>query len=463
LNNDEEGERMSPMINFHRRLPRRTVLRGLGAAVALPFLDCMTPAFATIASAASPRIRRLGVVYVPNGMNMAQWLPVSEGDLKLTRILQPLSAHQNRMALLSGLDNAEADGHPGDGGGDHSRAQAAFLTGVHAKKTEGADILNGVSMDQIVAREFAKETQLASLELGLEMNEIAGAGEDGYSAAYSGALAWRTPSEPLSVEADPRAVFERLFGTSDSTDRASIMLRARRNKSILDSVTEELRSLNRGLGPRDQSKLSEYLESVRDLERRIQRAEEQSSRELPTVARPSGVPDSYEQHAQMMFDLMALAYQTDLTRVVTFLMGREKSGRAYPEAGVPESHHSVSHHQNRPEIMEQVAKINEYHVRLFGHLLDRMAQMKDGDGSTVLDNSVILYGAGMADSDGHVHHNVPMLVAGGAAAGIRGGRHVRLPKRTPLTNLHLTLLDKLGVPVDQLGDSTGELSLLASV
>jgi hypothetical protein len=454
---------MSPMIDFHRQLPRRTILRGLGAAIALPFLDRMTPAFSVIAGAAAPRIRRLGVVYVPNGMNMSQWLPGAEGELKLTRILQPLAAHHDAMLLLSGLDNAEADGHPGDGGGDHSRAQAAFLTGVHAKKTEGADILNGVSMDQIVAREFAKETQLASLEIGLEMNEIAGAGEDGYSAAYSGALAWRTPNEPLPVEADPRAVFERLFGASDSTDRAAIMLRMRRNRSILDSVTAELCALTRGLGPRDRSKLSEYLESIRDLERRIQRAEEQSSRELPTVARPSGVPDSYEEHARMMFDLMAIAFQTDLTRVVTFLVGREKSGRAYPEAGVPESHHSVSHHQNRPEIMEQVAKINEYHVRLFGHLLDRMSEMKDADGNTVFDNTVILYGAGMADSDGHVHHNIPMLVAGGAAAGIRGGRHVRLPKGTPLTNLHLTLLDRLGVRVDQLGDSTGELQMLADV
>jgi hypothetical protein len=454
---------MSPMINCHKQLPRRTILRGLGAAIALPFLDSMTPAFSAIAKAATPRIRRLGVVYVPNGMNMSQWAPTTEGDLNLSRILQPLAAHRDRMLLLSGLDNAEADGHPGDGGGDHSRAQAAFLTGVHAKKTEGADILNGVSMDQIAAREFAKETQLASLELGLEMNEIAGSGEDGYSAAYSGALAWRTPSEPLAVEADPRAVFERLFGASDSTDRASMMLRTRRNRSILDSVTEELGALNRGLGPRDRVKLSEYLESIRDLERRIQRAEEQSSRELPTVARPSGVPDSYEEHARMMFDLMAIAFQTDLTRVVTFLVGREKSGRAYPEAGVPESHHSISHHQNRPEILEQLAKINEYHVKLFGHLLDRLSQMKDGDGHTVFDNSVILYGAGMADSDGHVHHNVPMLLAGGVAAGIRGGRHVRVPKATPLTNLHLTLLDKLGVPIDHLGDSTGELQLLVEV
>src|SRR5438105_1910401 len=287
---------MSPMIHLHKHLPRRTILRGMGAAIALPFLESMTPAFAALTKAAAPRIRRLGVVYVPNGMNMAQWTPTATESLELTRILKPLAAHRDKLLLIGGLDNAEADGHPGDGGGDHSRAQAAFLTGVHAKKTEGADILNGVSMDQIAARELAKETQLASLELGLEMNEIAGSGEDGYSAAYSGALAWKTPEQPLPVEADPRAVFERLFGTSDSTDRATILARIRKNRSILDSVTEELGSLNRGLGPRDRSKLSEYLESIRDLERRIKRAEEQSNRELPTVARPSGVPDSYPEH-----------------------------------------------------------------------------------------------------------------------------------------------------------------------
>jgi hypothetical protein len=454
---------MSPMIHLHKHLPRRTILRGMGAAIALPFLESMTPAFAAITKAAAPRIRRLGVIYVPNGMNMAQWTPAAPGPLEMTRILKPLADYRENLLLVGGLDNAEADGHPGDGGGDHSRAQAAFLTGVHAKKTEGADILNGVSMDQIAARELAKETQLASLELGLEMNEIAGSGEDGYSAAYSGALAWRTPEQPLPVEADPRAVFERLFGASDSTDRATILARIKKNRSILDSVTEELGSLNRGLGPRDRSKLSEYLESIRDLERRIQRAEEQSGRELPTVVRPSGVPDSYPEHARMMFDLMALAFQTDLTRIVTFLIGREKSGRAYPEAGVPESHHSVSHHQNRPEIMEQVAKINTFHVELFSHLLDRMRSTKDGDGNSVLENSVILYGAGMADSDGHVHHDVPMLLAGGVSAGIKGGRHVRLPKGTPLTNLHLTLLDRLGVPVEHLGDSTGELPLLSEI
>ncbi|MEQ1870719.1 MAG: DUF1552 domain-containing protein [Vicinamibacterales bacterium] len=450
---------MSPMIHTNKYLHRRTILRGLGAAIALPFLDAMTPAFA----ATPAQIRRLGIIYVPNGMCMQQWTPTAAGkDFSLTPILRPLTPFRDNMVLLTGLDNAEADGHPGDGGGDHSRSQAAFLTGVHAKKTEGADILNARSMDQIVAEQFGKQTQLASLEIGLEMNEIAGTGEDGYSAAYSGALAWRGPHDPLPVEADPRAVFERLFGASESTDRATMTARMRRNRSILDSVTNELNALNRNLGARDRSKVNEYMESIRDLERRIQRAEEQGERELPQVARPAGVPDTYEQHAYLMFDLMALSYQTDLTRVVTFLMGREKSGRAYPEAGVPDSHHSVSHHQNRPEIMEKVAKINTFHMKLFAHFLDRMKATEDGTGS-LLDSSAILYGAGMADSDSHYHHNVPALLMGGAAGQIRGGRHIEVSKGTPLTNLHLTLLDRLGVPVEKLGDSTGRLELISQV
>jgi hypothetical protein len=450
---------MSPMIHTSKHLPRRTILRGLGAALALPFLDAMTPAFA----AAPARIRRLGVIYVPNGMCMQQWAPAAEGNaFALTPILRPLTPFRDNMVVVSGLDNSEADGYPGDGGGDHSRSQAAFLTGVHAKKTEGADIQNALSMDQIVAGQYGKQTQLASLEIGLEMNEIAGTGEDGYSAAYSGALAWRGPHDPLPVEADPRAVFERLFGASESTDRATMAARMKKNRSILDSVTAELGSLNLGLGARDRSKVNEYLESVRDLERRIQRAEEQSDRELPEVVRPAGVPDTYEQHAFLMFDLMALAYQTDLTRVVTFLMGREKSGRAYPEAGVPDSHHSVSHHQNRPEIMEKVAKINTFHMKLFAHFLERLKATGDGDG-TLLDNSAIVYGAGMADSDSHYHHNVPILLMGGGTGQLKGGRHIQVAKGTPLTNLHLTLLDKLGVPVDKLGDSTGKLELISEV
>jgi len=450
---------MSPMIHANKQLPRRTVLRGLGAALALPFLDAMTPAFAAMPAP----IRRLGVIYVPNGMCMQQWTPAAAGnDFALTPILRPLTRFRDNMVLLTGLDNSEADGLPGDGGGDHSRSQAAFLTGVHAKKTEGADIQNALSMDQIVANQYGKQTQLASLELGLEMNEIAGSGEDGYSAAYSGALAWRGPHDPLPVEADPRAVFERLFGASESTDRAAMTARMKRNRSILDSITAELGALNSGLGARDRSKVNEYLESVRDLERRIQVAEAQSGRELPQVERPAGVPDTYEAHAMLMFDLMALAYQTDLTRVVTFLMGREKSGRAYPEAGVPDSHHSVSHHQNRPEIMEKVAKINTFHMKLFARLLERMKATADGEG-TLLDNSAIVYGAGMADSDSHYHHNVPILLLGGGAGQIKGGRHIEVAKGTPLTNLHLTLLDKLGVPMDKLGDSTGKLELLSEV
>jgi hypothetical protein len=425
-------------------------------------LDGMLPAFAPRLRASTQPVKRLGVVYVPNGMNMAQWTPVGDGlDFEFSRILEPLAPFRNNILVLSGLDNAEADGRPGEGGGDHSRSQAAFLTGVHARKTEGADIRNAMSMDQIVARQFGQETQLASLELGLEMNEIAGAGEDGYSAAYSGALAWRSPSDPLPVEADPRAVFERLFGASESTDRSSLLRRIQKDRSILDSVSAELSRLNRGLGPRDRTKLTEYLDSVRDVER-IQRAEEQSGRELPQIGRPAGVPGTFEEHAKLMFDLMALAFQTDLTRVSTFPVGREKSGRAYPEAGVPDSHHAVSHHQNRQDQLEKVARINAFHMRMFAYFLGKLQSIPEG-GSSLLDSSVIVYGAGMADSDSHYHHNVPILLAGGGAGSIIGGRHLRVEKGTPLTNLHLTLLDRVGVAMDGLGDSTGKLELISTL
>lgn len=457
---------MSPMINTSKYLPRRTFLRGLGATIALPLLDGMLPAFTAVAKTAANPVRRLGVIYLPNGINMHKWTPATEGAaFEFTPILEPLMPFRDRLLVLSGLCNQEADGLPGEGSGDHSRSQAAFLTGVHPKKTEGADIRTGISMDQIAARVLGKETQLASLELALESNEIAGSGEDGYSAAYSGTIAWSSATTPLPMLADPRAVFERLFGASDSTDARTRLARLRKDRSILDSVTEELADLLSGLGSGDRAKLTEYLEAVRDIERRIQRAEEQSGRELPDVDRPAGAPDAFEEYAELMFDLMALAYQTDLTRVSTFLIGREKSSRSFPEIGVPEPHHPVSHHQNRPDLLEKKARIDTFHVKLLAHFLDKLRSTPDGDGS-LLDHAMILYGAGMADSDGHVHHDVPILLAGGGAGQLKGGRHLRVgteAKETPLTNLHITLLEKMGIPAEQLGDSTGRIELLSDI
>ncbi len=442
-----------------KSIPRRTVLRGLGSTLALPLLDSMVPAFAT--GREKRAVRRLGAIYVPNGMNIWQWTPTVEGaTFDLTPILQPLAPFRDQVVVLSGMANKQADGLPGEGTGDHSRSQTAFLTGTHAKKTEGADIQAGMSVDQTVARELGRDTQLASLELGLENVPLAGGCEDAYSCAYTGTIAWRSATTPLPMEANPRAVFERLFGASESTDRQARLLRVQRDSTLLDAVSAELADLERALGVSDHRKLTEYLDAVRDIERRIQLAEEQIDRELPAVDRPRGIPETFEEHATLMFDLMALAYQTDLTRVCTFLVGREKSVRTYPEIGVPEPHHPVSHHQKQPEMLQKLAKVNTYHVQMFAHLLKILQSTPDGDGS-LLDHVMIVYGAGMSNSDNHFHHDLPILVAGGGAGQIKGGRHLRLPYDTPLANLHLTLIDKMGIPVERFGDSEGKIELLS--
>jgi hypothetical protein len=446
-------------VVFGKHLQRRTFLRGVGASVALPFLDAMVPAFA----AAPKPVRRLGVIYVPNGMNMAEWRPATVGtNFELTRILKPLAPFKDRLAVISGLSNPEADPLPGEGLGDHSRAQAVFLTGAHPRKTEGTDIRASVSADQIIARELGKQTELTSLELGLEAVDLVGGCEDGYACAYSGALAWRSETMPLPVQAQPRAVFERLFGASDSTDRASRLNRIELERSILDMVTDQLNALQKRLGASDRTRITEYFESIRDIERRIQRAEEQSGRGgFPEIQQPGGVPDSFGEYAKLMFDLNVLAYQTDLTRVATFLMGREKSGRTYPEIGVPDPHHPISHHQNRPEMLEREAKINVFHMELFAHFLAKLDSIPDGDG-TLLDHSFIVHGAGMSNSDIHLHHDLPMLVVGGAARA-KGGRHIKVSDDTPLANLWLTMIDRMGLAVEKFGDSKGRLELISEV
>ena len=450
---------MSSIIT-KKSLSRRTVLRGLGATIALPLLDGMVPAFGAVGQTA---VRRLGVVYVPNGMNIWNWTPTTEGaSFELSPILKPLAPFRDQVVVLSGLANSAADPLPNEGTGDHVRAQTAFLTGAHAKKTEGLDLFAGMSMDQIAAKEFGRQTQLASLELALENNETAGGCENGYSCAYTGTLAWSSPTTPLPMETNPRAVFERMFGAADSTDRQVRLARIREDRSVLDSVIAELADLERGLGVPDQRKLTEYLDAVRDLERRIQKAEEQSDRELPTVEQPQGVPAAFDEYAGLQFDLMALAYQTDLTRVATLLMAREQSTRTYPEIGVPEPHHPVSHHQNRPEMLEKLAKINTYHVTLFAQFLEKLRSTPDGDG-TLLDHVVILYGAGMSNPDAHIHYDLPVLLAGGAAGQIKGGRHLRFAERTPMANLHRTVLEKMGIPVERFADSTGKVDLLSGV
>ena len=439
-------------------LPRRTVLRGLGATLALPLLDCMVPALTAQSRTAAAPVRRFGVFYVPNGMSMPYWYPKTEGPLtELPPTLRPLEAFKDRVLLCGGLDDESAN--LVKGGGDHARSAGTFLTCVPYKITNGADVSNAVSMDQIAARELSKETQLASLELGIESNAMLGNCAGGASCAYTNTIAWRTPTTPLPIENDPRAVFERMFGTSGSTDPEARLERMRRDRSILDLVGDELHGLERVVGPGDQVKLDEYLEALRDIERRIEMAERQNTRELPVVDQPVGVPNDYAEHARLMMDLLALAYQTGLTRISTFMLAREVSGRAYPQIGVSDSHHPLSHHQDEPAKLERLYRINEFHVQQFAYLVAKLDALPEGDRS-MLDSTLFLYGTGISDSNTHFHDDLPIALVGGRNAGIKGGRYIRYPEDTPLANLHVSILEKLGVSVEAFGDSTGRLDRL---
>ena len=442
------------MIITRKAIPRRTVLRGLGASVALPLLDGMVPAFAAMRQSPANPVQRLGIVYVPNGMRMEHWTPSIDGvGFDFQEVLQPLEPFRDHLRVLTGLDGAEGTGLRK---GVHASASTRFLTGVPATAADGADLLAGTSMDQIAARELGQHTQLASLELALDGRDFTGSCDDGFSCAFTNTIAWANETTPLPMENNPRMVFERLFGDSGTTDPVVRRARRRKDASLLDSVTERAAQLQQGLGPGDRSKLDQYLDAVRDIERRIQKAEEQSGRELPSVEQPPGVPDTVGEHATLMFDLQALAYETDLTRVTTFMMGREITGRTYAEIGVPDAHHPISHHQRDPEKLAKLLKINQYHVTLFAAFLERLRSTPDGDGS-LLDHVQIVYGAGMSESNSHRPQNLPILVAGGPAR--PGGRHIRYEEGTPLANLHLSLLDQLGVPVETLGHSTGRLPL----
>ena len=440
------------MIVTGKHLSRRTALRGMGAAIALPLLDGMVPAFA-----APPPVRRFGAIYLGMGMNMHLWSQAVPGELEMNPILGSLTPFRDRLVVVSGLDNIQALSNAD--AGQHPRAQSSWLTGCRAKKTDGPDIHLGVSLDQIVAKAFAQETQLGSLELALEPTEIVGNCAYGFSCAYNNTISWRTPTTPQPMENNPRNVFERLFGATDSTDPKLRRRQLRVQASILDSVTEQVSGLGRGLGPRDQQKLADYLDAVRDVERRIQKAEEQVDMELPLVEQPVGIPDQFGEYSQLMFDLQLLAFQTDLTRVFTFVIAREGSTRSYPETGVADSHHPLSHHQNNAGKLERLARLNAYHVSQVGYFLEQLQAAPDGEG-TLLDSTMLLFGSGMSDGHMHLPKNVPTLLVAGKDLGIRGNRFIEYPPDdgTPLANLQLTLLEKLGLDVEKFGDSNGMLT-----
>jgi hypothetical protein len=449
------------MIITKKALPRRLFLRGLGTTVALPLLDSMVPGL----TAGTRPVVRLGFIYHPTGAIQKVWTPTTEGSgFEFSPSLKGLEPFRGRVNVLTGLAQVQARAL-GDGPGDHAREGAVWLTGVHPKKTEGVGIRSGVSIDQIAAKYTGQHTQLASLELGTEAPSLAGGCDSGYSCAYTNTVSWRTPTTPLPVEVNPRVVFERLFGEGDSNDPAARAASLAGRRSILDYVSGSIDRLQTRLGPADRNKLSEYLDAVRDLERRIQKIEERNAQggtAAPVMARPNSIPETFEEHCKLMFDLQVMAYRTDMTRVISFMLARAGSNRAYPAIGVADGHHSLTHHQFDAEKIERVAKIDAHLVNMVAYYLGRLKETPDGDG-TLLDHVAIVYGSGTGDGNAHTHHDLPTVLLGGAGGQIQGGRHLRYPKETPLNNLYLNLLDKAGLPSEKFGDSTGRLNYLADV
>ena len=443
-----------------KKIDRRTFLYGTGAAVALPLLDAMTPAFAV----ESARPTRLGWFQTPNGiMNLQnEFFQKDPGALELGPILQPLADFKDRMLTFSGLDSQQAAGLGFEIAGDHPRACTAWLTGTHAKMTAGADIHAGKSADQIAAQHFGQETQLASLQVALESAEVVGSCEAAYSCAYFNTISWRDEQTPVPMEHRPRALFERLFGAAGTTDPKVLAALRQEDRSILDAVSDDVKRLRGRLGGKDRSKIDQYTDALRDVERRIQRAEAQKDRDIPSLEGPGGIPTVFSDYFKLMADVMVLAWQTDMTRVITFQMGHEMSLRSYPELGFTDSHHSQTHHHGEQDKIAKVIQINTLHTRMLAYYLDKLRSTPDGDGS-LLDHSIVMYGAALSDANLHRYDDLPILAVAGGINGIKGGQHYKFPQRTPLTNLLVTLLDKAGVPgVDRLGDSTGKLDLAAN-
>ena len=436
-------------------LPRRTFIRGLGATVALPFLDAMIPALSALPKGAP----RFSAIYCGNGANMFDWTPSSEGaGFAFSPILRPLEPFRDRTLVLTGLDNFPATDQ-GDSGGQHPRAAPAFMSCVHPKQTEGNDVQAGTTIDQIIAQHICRDSKLSSLEVSVDRNDVVGACDHGYACAYMNSMSWKSPTTPLPSETNPRFVFERLFGVGATAEER--LARSREDRSILDGVNLEISQLSGRLGSRDRVKLSEYLDAVRDVEQRIAKSESHNS-DFAVPDQPVGVPATFKEYAELMFDLQVLAFQADITRVSSFMMARENVNRSYNEIGLAEAHHSMSHHGNNPEKMAVFSKLNTYHVETLAYFLNKLQAIPDGDG-TLLDHTVTLYGSGMSDGNTHNNYNVPVVLVGGKDQSMKGDRHLKFPKGTPLANLMLSVMDKFGVNMEKFGDSTGELDLLSGV
>jgi hypothetical protein len=443
------------MVITKLALPRRTFIRGMGATLALPFLDAMVPALSAVPKGAP----RFAAIYVGNGANPYAWIPASVGvGFELSPTLKSLEPFRDRTLVISGLDNFQATDQ-GDTGGQHPRAAPAFMSCTHPKQTEGADVRAGTTIDQLIAQHICRDTKLTSLEVSVDRNDAVGACDHGYACAYLNSMSWKTPTLPLPAETSPRFVFERMFGIGATAEERAA--RSHEDHSILDGVTQEVSKLRARLGSRDRLKLGEYLDAVRDVEQRIAKSESSNS-DFAVPEQPVGVPETFREYAEIMFDLQALAFQADVTRVSSFMMARENINRSYNEIGLPEAHHAMSHHSNNPEKMKSYAKLNAYHVETFAYFVKKLQAIPDGDG-TLLDHSVLLYGSGMSDGNVHNNYDVPVVVVGGRDQQIKGNRHLRYPKGTPLANLMLTLMDKFDVPLKSFGNSTGELDLLAGV
>ena len=437
------------MIITKRALSRRTLLRGMGATLALPLLDAMIPAATALANTAAKPVRRLGFVFMPMGCDITRWTPPGENLDELSPILSSLAPVREHVTAITNLELQNA--YPGS----HATSNSSFLSAAKAKLTESTDYYLGTTVDQVAAQQIGQETQLPSLELAMDLLQVVGQCDNGYACVYQNNLSWSSPTTPLPAEAHPRIVFENLFGEGGSIAERRAALR--KKASLLDSFNDDIARLQRDLGPGDRARVDNYLETVREVERRIQKAEaDTKDNPLPDLDRPVGVPAAYADHARLMFDLQVLALQGDVTRVVTFQLARETSNRTYPEIGVPDPHHPLSHHGNDPAKIARMAKINQFHVSLFAEFLAKLKSTPEGDG-TLLDHSLYLYGSGIGNPNVHDHTNLPILVAGGAASGVKGGRHIKYAKPTPLANLHLTLLDKVGVHLDSFADSTGKL------